>query len=545
MKILCLYLCDYSDRNDYYLSLMPYGITSIAAFLEKDGHEITLANFSSYGFAKAVKVSLDLNPDAVAISIFSFNRNESFRYIRELKKRNKKIVVIAGGQHPTFLSDLIISKYPEIDFIVSGEGEYAVKKLIDKSFKINERVIASERISDINNIPYGSLFSGQTIGVNPNEQYKYIITSRGCPSNCTYCSSPYFWNRKVTYRSPENIIEELKHIHKKFGIIYFSIRDDNFTLSKKRVMEFCSLLQKSGLFMMWNCQARVDTIDEEMLVTMKKCGLEHIQFGVESGSERILKLYDKHITVNKIKKASELTRRTGIYLSYYLMTGMTGETESDFKDTKKLLSETLPHDVIISPVAYYPGTGIYSNSLNNGKIDNNVWFESDENGLYLSNSAKNETLINNLLKYSAKISFKAKYKKNDFKIHRQTTGNECWMNYILEGDFYSEEFNIEKAIFCFNKLISEYPENIWGYLRKAELISDHSPNDAIKLFRKASEIVPEYFGTWFRLAQLYYQSGNIKESEFTIRRALKLNPDEPEIKLFSRKITRKSSDIRK
>ena len=217
--------------------------------------------------------------------------------------------------------------------------------------------------------------------MNPNEQYKFIITSRGCPSSCTYCSSPNFWQKKVTYRSAENIIEELVYIRKRFGIIYFSIRDDNFTLNKKRVLEFCSLLSKSNLYMMWNCQARVDTIDEEMLIAMKRCGLEHIQFGVESGSEKILQLYDKHITVNKIKSAAAITRKVGIYLSYYLMTGMTGETPEDIEETRKLISETKPHDVIISPVAYYPGTEIYTNSIKNGKVKDNIWFDTELNGI--------------------------------------------------------------------------------------------------------------------------------------------------------------------
>lgn len=540
MKITCTYLCDYADRGDYYLSLMPYGITSIASFLEKSGHEVTLANLSSFGYSKGAELTLKDNPDAVAVSIFSFNRTESFKYIKELKKRNRRIVIIAGGQHPTFLSEQIISRYPEIDFIIKGEGEYSLEKLIDDSFPAVEKIITSERIADIDTIPCGSYFSGKTIGVNPNEQFKYIITSRGCPSNCTYCSSPYFWKKKVTYRNPQNIIDELKYIHKKFGIIYFSIRDDNFTLNKKRVLEFCRLLDQNRLYMMWNCQARVDTIDEEMLVAMKKCGLEHIQFGVESGSERILKIYDKHITLSKIKNAADITRKIGVYLSFYLMTGMTGETEIDTEDTNTLISNTRPHDVIVSPVAYYPGTKIYSDSVKKGLVNDNIWFNTDENGIYLSDDSVNRGNIKKILSHSNRISKKSKYTGNDFKIHRETTGKDCWMNYIIEGDHYSDKSDHDKASACYKRLITEHPDNVWGHLRMAELISDHSPKQALAFFKKAVALVPSYYGTWFRIAQINLLTGNTAEAETAVKKAYELNTFEPEIRILADKIRNKS-----
>jgi radical SAM superfamily enzyme YgiQ (UPF0313 family) len=94
--------------------------------------------------------------------------------------------------------------------------------------------------------------------------------------------------------------------------------------------------------MMWNCQARVDTIDFEMLSAMKSCGLEHIQFGIESGSEKILKLYEKSTSLEKIRRASEATRKAGVYLSFYLMAGMEGEDPADIEQTISLLYNALP-----------------------------------------------------------------------------------------------------------------------------------------------------------------------------------------------------------
>ncbi len=233
---------------------------------------------------------------------------------------------------------------------MKGEGEAALAELLGNLGQHPRRsVIAKERIADLDSLPIPAMFSGKTIGVDPHEQFRYIITTRGCPAKCRYCSSPHFWKRKVTYRSPAHIVAELKTIQEKYGIIYFSIRDDNFTLHKGRVLEFCRLLSASGIYMMWNCQARVDTVDLEMLIAMKRCGLEHIQFGVESGSEKMLRLYDKATSLEKIQRASEATRRAGITLSFYLMAGMESEEDADIDDTIALLRSALPHDVIVSP----------------------------------------------------------------------------------------------------------------------------------------------------------------------------------------------------
>ncbi|HPJ35225.1 MAG TPA: radical SAM protein [Spirochaetota bacterium] len=537
MKIVCAYLCEYRERDDYFISLMPSGVASIASYLEREGHSVTLANLSEFGAEKGAAITIKEKPDAVTVSIFSFNRHESCSYINELKKRNKDLIIIAGGQHPTFLAEQVFSSCPELDYIVSGEGEIAASKILASPEKIKKgSVIREERIKDLDSIPCASDFSGKMIGVNPHEQFRYIITTRGCPSSCTYCSSPYFWERKVTYRSPENIVNELKFIQEKYGIIYFSIRDDNFTLNKKRVMEFCRLLNESGIYMMWNCQARVDTIDIDMLTAMKSCGLEHIQFGIESGSERILKLYEKSTSIKKIKRASEATRKAGVYLSFYLMAGMHGETEKDIDKTVSLMHSTLPHDSIVSPVAYYPGTALYSSALKEKKINHGIWQEKNDSGLYLIDKKISDRWIKKLLRESIRVSSKAIYRARDFSMFRKNENGGLWLTAILEGDYYLESGNVEKALLNYRKVIEEHPENIWGYLKSAEALYDISPDEAIKLLQKTTKIVPSYNGALYSIARLEYECGNIKSALKHAEKALKLNPYDTEIKSFIQQI---------
>lgn len=535
MKVICAYLCNYSDRNDYYISLMPHGITSIASYLESLGFDVILANFSSYGYKKAVQLTLEQGADTVTVSIFSFNRDESFKYIRELKKRNPAITIITGGQHPTFLHDEIALRYPEIDYIIKGEGELAIASLL-KNPADSTRIITADRITDIDSLPFPSKFRGITIGVNPNEQYQYIITSRGCPNSCTYCSSPAFWKRRVTMRSSENIIEELLHLRKKYGIIYFSIRDDNFTLNKKRVMDFCRMLIDSRLFMMWNCQARVDTIDEEMLVAMKRSGLEHIQYGVESGSERILRAYDKATTREMIIRAAQITRETGVYLSFYLMAGMHGETAKDIDETISLIKETLPHDSIVSPVAYYPGTSIYIEDLEKGLIRDTSWFDSSDSGIYISDPAGTSRYIERILHEHNRLSMKSSYKQSDFNNHRLKTGPDCWMNNIIEGDTLQENGYPENASACYRRIIDAFPENIWGYIRLSESAEGISPLQSVEALKKASEIVPENYEVWYRLGEAYCSIGDMKNAQDSASTAYRLNPMNKDVARLYKKI---------
>ena len=525
MRVVCAYLCEYKDRDDYFISLMPSGVPSIASFLEREGHTVTLVNLSEYGALKGAEIVLREKPDAVTVSIFSFNRHESLKFIKELKKRKRDLIIIAGGQHPTFLPDQMLTDCPEIDFIVRGEGEIAVAKILTSPDKFHKGTIfREERIADLDSIPCASAFSGRMIGVNPHEQFRYIITTRGCPSSCTYCSSPYFWEKKVTYRSPKNIINELKSIQKKFGIVYFSIRDDNFTLNKKRVLEFCSLLNDSGIYMMWNCQARVDTIDFEMLSAMKSCGLEHIQFGIESGSEKILRLYEKSTSLEKIKRASDATRKAGVYLSFYLMAGMEGEDEKDINSTISLLHASLPHDSIVSPVAYYPGTALYNKARKEGKIADSIWNQKNDSGLYITDRKISEKWIKKILRESVKVSAKAAYNEKDFASSRENENGGFWLTDILEGDYFFEKGDDKKAVFLYKKIISKYPDNIWGYLKAADALTALSPSESIKLLKRAAEIVPSYHGTWLNIAQIEYDTGNFNSSLKSAEKAHKLNP---------------------
>jgi anaerobic magnesium-protoporphyrin IX monomethyl ester cyclase len=132
MKVLLAYLCHYQDRRDYFLSLMPVGLVSIAACLEKDGHDVTLANFSAAGIRKALKQIVDIKPRVIGLSLFTHNRVDTLKLVQEIRKALPAAVIMLGGPHATFLAGEIIRRYPEVDYIIQGEGEGPFAKLLKK-----------------------------------------------------------------------------------------------------------------------------------------------------------------------------------------------------------------------------------------------------------------------------------------------------------------------------------------------------------------------------------------------------------------------------
>jgi radical SAM superfamily enzyme YgiQ (UPF0313 family) len=472
MKILLAYLCHYQDRFDYFISKIPVGLVSLAAYLEQQGYDVTLANYSQIGHRRALNAILSIKPDLLGLSLFSHNRIDTLQLIRALKKARPQTIITVGGPHATFLADEIIARYPEIDYLIAGEGEKAFARLVQRltqGKRDKTKIIPSELIDNLDSLPAPGKFSGKLMGIDPKQQFSFIVTSRGCSHQCVFCSSPQFWQRRVRYRSPEHIVEEMKLLHKKYGIIYFSLRDDNFTMHRGRVLAFAHLLQSQRLYFLWNCQARIDTVDEEMLIAMKRAGLEHIQYGVESGSEKILALYNKYTSLKRIEETAAITRKVGVNLSVYLMVGMAGEGRSDIAMTKALIKKIRPCDGMVSPVALYPGTALYKQEVARGAMSNDVWFKVKAPGIYLRNDQQATRWMSELILHLSRIQVAALYREKDFTAHRLVAGADCWVTDLLEGDFYVEEGNYRRARECYQRIIENHPHNPWGYLRMKKL----------------------------------------------------------------------------
>jgi len=200
------------------------------------------------------------------------------------------------------------------------------------------------------------------------------MTSRGCPQKCVFCDlrgTPY------RFRSPKNILEEIRLWVDK-GVMEFFIQDDNFTINRRRTIEFCQLLIDSGMRIKYKISSRVDYLDDELLGYLKRSGCYRIYFGVESGSQKILDYLEKGITVEQIREVFKVAKKHGIDRCAYIMIGAPGETRKDIQATIDLIKEIKPEHLHCSICTPMPKTFFYKKLLSEGQIKRDYWREFAE-----------------------------------------------------------------------------------------------------------------------------------------------------------------------
>jgi anaerobic magnesium-protoporphyrin IX monomethyl ester cyclase len=185
-----------------------------------------------------------------------------------------------------------------------------------------------------------------------------IVSSRGCPFSCRFCSKDVF-GRRARFISPSRVVEEMRQLYDEYKAEMIFFDNDLFTLNRKWVMDFCQAIEEELPGRRWGAQARVGTVDKEMLFLMKRSGCTDLMFGVESGSQRILDFLGKGIWVEEIKRTFKLVNEAGIKGGIYLIVGVPGERQEDMDDTKRLISELKPKSMDMCFLTPIPGTEIF------------------------------------------------------------------------------------------------------------------------------------------------------------------------------------------
>ena len=259
MKILLAYQSGLPHRKDSYINILPTGLCYLHACLQEAGYNSLLANFSAWSSSKIIHELQLFKPDFIGISQWTHNRHHSVELARLCRSALPDCVIILGGGHATFCYESILTENSPVDVVVRGEGETTLLELIAAerskglwhtipgiAFRDNGAVVVTaprKAIENLDSLPLPARYLGISVGIDIELQSEFIVTTRGCPSTCFFCSSPDFWGKKVRFRSPGSIVEEILFIRQKYGLIYFSLRDDTFTADRKRVLEFCRLLQ--------------------------------------------------------------------------------------------------------------------------------------------------------------------------------------------------------------------------------------------------------------------------------------------------------------
>lgn len=365
----------------YYRYYTHQGLLMLAASAEEDGHKalvydsdycphgnsfdhIELMNayskyvkemelFESPIWDEIKKVIEDFDPDFIGISVLSVTQ-ASARKVAHISKSIKPTAqIIVGGPHATLLPDSLLDY---ADYIVRNEGEHVIKHILDGSAK--KGIIDGLRITEIDKLPFPAIHLLYNQDLYTKKDLSMVISSRGCNYNCKFCASPELWNRKVIHKSVSNFVNELCVMNEKYGINDFFISDDSFSCDKDWLMEFCSAI--SGLNFTWRCLDRINNVNKDILTFMRNAGCRHIKYGIESGSDRILKRISKGIRVRDIYHADQILNKTGMDWSAYFMIGFPGEKYEDIKATQNMIRSISASSVTISVFTPYPGNTLYN-----------------------------------------------------------------------------------------------------------------------------------------------------------------------------------------
>lgn len=335
----------------------PLGLGYLSSYLKKHGVKTKIIdglrdNLSSDDLLQ--KISSE-KPDAVGITCLTAFYEEVIKLAKLVKKNNMRCII--GGVHPTFLAPKALAD-SGADYVICGEGEIALLKLIKNDF-INKDIPGvyskddfengkkdirkAEIVENLDDLPFpdwqqiepSSYPKAPHGAIVRNFPVGPVMTTRGCPYECTFCASPKFYNRKIRFRTPENVIQEIKHLVKNFGVKEIHFEDDNLTLNRDHIEKICKLIIENKINISWACPngIRADRVDEELIKLMKKSGCYYFAYGIESANPEILKNIKKKATIEVMEKSIEIAERVGISTQAFFIFGLPGETKETIEET--------------------------------------------------------------------------------------------------------------------------------------------------------------------------------------------------------------------
>ncbi|HEX4338365.1 MAG TPA: radical SAM protein [Polyangiaceae bacterium] len=361
----------------------PYGLFSLGAQAMRAGHAVKVFNLSAFSWRHVEEVLGALDADVFGMSCWTANRRGVALVAKLLKRLHPGAHVVVGGPHATPLAKEMLSHHSDIDTVVTGEGDVTFLELI-------ERLEARAPTTGIAGTVYrdGARFvqAPERPSVpeldalaSPHDYFSthIVMTSRGCPWQCTFCGAETTWGRGFRGQSVKYVLDSLESALARLPVRMIQIKDDTFTTNKKRVIEICRGIRERKLDFFWSCDTRVDVLSEELLREMRLAGCERLSLGVESGSAPILKAINKKITVDQIIRSTELAKRYGIEVRYYMMLGNRGETQATFEETLAFLERAKPHQYLFSCLSIYPGTIDFQDAEKAGWLDREVYFSGN------------------------------------------------------------------------------------------------------------------------------------------------------------------------
>lgn len=376
-------------RHQLYLSL---GLAYLAAVLEENGHEVNVIDCPALEMTQNnLKTKLTASePDLIGITSMTPTIQSALLSAKVAKEACPETLVVLGGPHVTFMDEQVLNEEEAVDVVVRGEGEQTLLELAQNvsnskvfqkiegiTFRNNSKVVRTPNrpyIQNLDDLPRPAFKHF------PLEKYRLfgrrmlpIITSRGCPSQCSFCTTSRIFGKGFRARSPKNVVDELEWLRDEHSADAFSFYDDTFTLDKKRALKICEDIKNRKINIPWDCQTRVSTVSKEMLTKMREANCQQVFFGVESGCQTILDAVNKGTSVEQNRKAIKMAKDAGLFVAVSVMVGYPGETREMLEQTIDLLRKAEPDDAYICVATPYPGTELRTLIEEKGWHISNDW----------------------------------------------------------------------------------------------------------------------------------------------------------------------------
>lgn len=336
----------------------PLGLLYIAAVLEEAKYPVEILDLPLIPrnkWSEAIG-----KPDIVGITVMAATIHEAKEVLRIAKLNNPKAIVVAGGPHTSALPEETLKE--GFDAVVVGEGEYTFLSLVQKVYagKPFDKVIVSSPV-DVNRLPFPARhlinlkdYTRKVLG-KPGVS---IMASRGCPYHCAFCCKAVH-KGPARFRAVDSVVQEIKEIIEEYGIRTFKFDDDSFTINRKRLYKLCDELEKLDIRFRCHGNARIDTYED--FLKLHKAGCREIIFGVETGSQHVLNLVNKQVTVEQNRQAIINAKKAGLVVRVNLMVGNPGESWKSIKETVDFMWKTKPQLWIVTNFIPLPGCSIWNN----------------------------------------------------------------------------------------------------------------------------------------------------------------------------------------
>ncbi len=394
-RLKVLLIKPYSTADEM---IPPLGLGYLATAI-RDQHEVEIIDGLKEKLTneKLTQLLQEKKPDVCCLQVFTFHIPQVQAYLATARALSPELKIILGGPHPSASFLDIFEIFPQADWAFRGEAEVGLPQLLNllSENKITQQALEQipgliwrdqqqtivnqpNFITDLDSLglPSWDLLKPNSYPLAPhgaffkNYPIAPIIITRGCPYACAYCSGHLVSGRRIRFRSVTNVIAEIKLLYEQYGIREIHIEDDNFTFKRELVMDFCRELKINHLNISWTCPngVRLDTLDEELLLTMKQAGLYSLSVGIESGSDKILRDIKKSLNTETIRTKINLIKKCGLEASGFFIIGYPTETRADIMATINFSLELPLKRANFSLFKPFPGTEITNTLLANGEL---------------------------------------------------------------------------------------------------------------------------------------------------------------------------------